>query len=31
MADEIKSLDQLKGAVDGDIAGRLGADEGGAT
>ena len=31
MADEIKSLDQLKGAVDGDVAGRLGADEGGAT
>ena len=31
MADEIKSLDQLKGAVDGDVAGRLGGDEGGAT
>ena len=28
MADEIKSRDQLKGAVDGDVAGRLG-DEGG--
>ena len=31
MADEIKSLDQLKDAVDGDVAGRLGDDEGGAT